>query len=239
MARPYKSCEFKILKPSKWGGAPMALLYTGWSVAQASNPPVALLVGFLGAGASYKLPDWALDAYGKYLAKQGDQYRRLVTAPLSVGCRVTIQNCTHTPELNERDGVIIEQRSNTEWVVAVAQPDSDETQEIAVTTECLRRISSKRVVDTQHKHEPPEPPDELKCPITMELFRDPVRSIYPLSTEDNANPEKHLFERAAIEEVLSFSQRCPMTCLKLTINDLKPAEDVKQKVKEFTEYHNL
>ena len=69
------------------------------------------------------------------------------------------------------------------------------------------------------------PPAELLCPITLQLFEDPVRS-----------PQGFVFERQAIVCWLNTtapSSTCPLTRLPLAKKDLKAARDIRYKVHQW------
>src|SRR4051812_23031593 len=62
----------------------------------------------------------------------------------------------------------------------------------------------------------------LQCPITMELFRDPVLA-----------PDDHTYERQAIEEWIQGHGTSPMTRQRLSIEELRPNRQVKELVDAF------
>lgn len=62
--------------------------------------------------------------------------------------------------------------------------------------------------------------DSLTCPITLELFRDPVRA------EDG-----RLYERKAITRWIHEHGTSPFTRQMLDINDLQPDDEVRKRAK--------
>ena len=65
--------------------------------------------------------------------------------------------------------------------------------------------------------------DSLKCPITCELFCDPV-----------TGQDGHTYERAAITAWLQKNGTSPMTRESMTIDSLRPNHTVKKMIDEFT-----
>ena len=64
--------------------------------------------------------------------------------------------------------------------------------------------------------------DTLKCPITCEVFRDPL-----------IGPDGHTYERDAIVEWLHKNGTSPMTREPMTIESLRPNQTIKQLIDEF------
>ena len=65
-------------------------------------------------------------------------------------------------------------------------------------------------------------PDQLKCPITLALFHDPVVAS-----------DGHTYERTAIVSCLRTSRKSPMTREDISLNTLNPNRLVKQMADEF------
>jgi hypothetical protein len=64
--------------------------------------------------------------------------------------------------------------------------------------------------------------DSLKCPITCELFCDPV-----------SGQDGHTYERQVITEWLQKYGTSPMTREPMTIDSLRPNHTVKKMINEF------
>lgn len=73
-----------------------------------------------------------------------------------------------------------------------------------------------------------EPPSHLVCPITLELFQDPVMTCYG-----------HTYEREAIMAHLDVQKVCPQTKQPLTKNQLYPNIQIRQAAEEFVEQHKV
>jgi ubiquitin-protein ligase len=71
-----------------------------------------------------------------------------------------------------------------------------------------------------------EPPDHLVCPITLEVFVDPVCTIYG-----------HCYERDAILQVLSRTNNDPFTNQPLTRANLNPIFSIKAAAEEWRKTH--
>ena len=69
-----------------------------------------------------------------------------------------------------------------------------------------------------------EPPFEFVCPITYEIFRDPVVAA-----------DGHTYEREAIEQWIRRRARSPVTNLPLASRDLVPNINMKKLVADFVE----
>ena len=68
----------------------------------------------------------------------------------------------------------------------------------------------------------PAPPTDLCCPITLELFRDPVDTIHGMT-----------YERSAIEAWLKEHRTDPMTNETLRVTFVWPNDAVRRRVQEF------
>ena len=99
----------------------------------------------------------------------------------------------------ERQGVTIGERDRE---IERLQKENDDLRQVA-----LGKITTIVVKDLQEK----ELRAPLCCPISMQLFKDPVVSIYG-----------HSFERRDIEKWLLEHECCPMTREHLTIAHLVP-----------------
>ena len=98
----------------------------------------------------------------------------------------------------------LQRRSGSPWVAPSAVPGA----------------VSSAVPRPQVEEEPSqvkgEPPRALCCPITLELLRDPVRTVYG-----------HVFERRVLQAWLMRSpSTCPNTRRPLTMDNTSPAPDV-------------
>ena len=81
---------------------------------------------------------------------------------------------------------------------------------------------------TDESEEPPEPPDDLVCPITYSLFRDPVRCL----------SDGRVYERSGI---VGFWQRRPLADFlggpRLEAARLEPALDERARVRQWLDDH--
>ena len=68
----------------------------------------------------------------------------------------------------------------------------------------------------------PSPPDELCCPITLQLFQDPVKTLHGQT-----------YERAAIEDWLESKSTDPMTGEILKIKALFSDDDMKARCSQY------
>jgi len=68
-----------------------------------------------------------------------------------------------------------------------------------------------------------EPPSWLTCPLTRELYTDPV-----------ATPNGQVFERKKIEEYLRENSKCPMSGKPLSLGDLEPVPETKRACKQWS-----
>lgn len=65
-------------------------------------------------------------------------------------------------------------------------------------------------------------PDNLKCPITLAIFKDPVMT-----------PFGHTYERSAIKAHIAQKKTDPLTGKPLDLNDLVPNRAIKDMVNVF------
>ncbi|KAJ3432366.1 ring-type e3 ubiquitin transferase [Anaeramoeba flamelloides] len=78
--------------------------------------------------------------------------------------------------------------------------------------------------EEEKKTGPQEPPEDFLCPITHELFRDPV-----------STPYGHTFEKEEIIQHINKKGNCPLTRKPLKVEDLVPSILIKSFVKKWLE----
>lgn len=70
-------------------------------------------------------------------------------------------------------------------------------------------------------------PQSYYCPITQEIFKDPV-----------IDPDGNSYEREAIEDWLARNSTSPITRRPLTLNDLRPNRALKESIEAFMKQAN-
>jgi len=78
----------------------------------------------------------------------------------------------------------------------------------------------------QIEEEDPEPPSWLTCPLTRELYTDPV-----------ATPNGQVYEREKIEEYVREHSKCPMTGKPLSLSGLEPVPETKRACERWNREH--
>lgn len=87
-------------------------------------------------------------------------------------------------------------------------------------------------IDHKEKEGKLEIPDELLCPITLGLLRDPVAVVTPLGKKGEV--KIHLFERDVIERLIQDKKPHPITRAELKKEDIIPApQEILDKLAEF------
>jgi len=81
-------------------------------------------------------------------------------------------------------------------------------------------------LDRVEEETDPEPPAWLTCPLTLELYNDPV-----------ATPNGQVFEREKIEEYVRKNSKCPTTGKSLGLGDLEPVPETKRACERWRRKH--
>jgi len=88
----------------------------------------------------------------------------------------------------------------------------------------MRVIEERDVTDESD----PKPPSWLTCPLTLELYKDPV-----------ATPSGMVYEREMIKEYLKTNKKCPKTGKSLELGDLKSVPETKRACERWKIRHPL
>ncbi|KAJ6242232.1 ring-type e3 ubiquitin transferase [Anaeramoeba flamelloides] len=87
-------------------------------------------------------------------------------------------------------------------------------------------IQNQQQQEEEEKTDSEEPPEDFLCPITQELFREPVNTPYG-----------HTFEKEEIIQHINKKGNCPLTRKPLKVEDLVPSLLIKSFVKKWLEAH--
>ncbi|KAJ3441729.1 ring-type e3 ubiquitin transferase [Anaeramoeba flamelloides] len=87
-------------------------------------------------------------------------------------------------------------------------------------------IQNQQQQEDEEKTDSEEPPEDFLCPITQELFREPVNTPYG-----------HTFEKEEIIQHINKKGNCPLTRKPLKVEDLVPSLLIKSFVKKWLEAH--
>ncbi len=166
------------------------------------------------------------DMKAQIAAIKADHTQQMAAAKKQADYRMEVQKIAHEKELKDQlaeQDVIVAERN------AFRDKYEKQTSEIKKsggfeTLKLVSQCSSAR--NTQEEKAASGPPDYLRCPITLELIRDPVVAS-----------DGFTYERAAIEAFLARTEEpiSPMAHTAFTSKDVRPNQSIKEAINDYVQ----